>query len=146
VHDIPLWTSSDFAAPLPRGPGADGSVMDSVFDIDVEWRADHPIVAHVFGAIDLLTVPALRRCVDGNLDAEHGLVVDLSQVDFLAAAGLTVLTDAERRAVRDNRAWAVVASTRPVLRPLEVLGLVERLPTYETVPDAVAAVRAAVPG
>ncbi len=146
MHDIPLWTGSDFAAPLSRGPGDDESPADALFDIDVEWRADHPVVAHVSGAIDLLTVPALRMCVDGHLDAEQGLVVDLSQVDFLAAAGLTVLTDAERRAARDHRAWAVVASTRPVLRPLEVLGLVECLPTYETVPDAVAAVRAAVPG
>jgi anti-sigma B factor antagonist len=143
VHDIPLWASSEFAAPLPRSPG-DDLPPDPLFDIDVERLADRPVVAHVFGAVDLMTAPALRLCVDDNLDARQGLVVDLTCVDFLAAAGLTVLADAGDRASRDNRAWAVVASSRPVLRPLEVLGLAGTLPTYDTVPDAVAAVRAAV--
>lgn len=146
MHEIPLWASSDFVAPLPRGPG-DDIPTDPIFDIDVERLVDQPVVAHVFGAVDLLTAQELRVCVDHNLDAERGLVVDLTCVGFLAAAGLTVLADAGERASRDNRAWAVVASSRPVLRPLEVLGLVQRLPTYDSVPDAVAAVRAAaVPG
>lgn len=121
--------------------------MDQTFDvefvIDVERRTNHPVVAHVIGAIDLLTTPALQMCVEDNADAEGGLVLDLSRVDFLAASGLTVLTDTDRRAMRDNRVWAMVANSRPVLRPLEVLGLVDLLPTYDTVPDAVAAVRAA---
>lgn len=141
MHDIPLWSSSDFAAPLPRGPGDNASLTDHVFDIDVEARADQPIVAHVIGAIDLLTARALRMCVDDHLDAGQGMVVDLSRVDFLAAAGLTVLTDTDRRAKLDNRAWAIVANTRPVLRPLEVLGLVDKLPRYDSVPAAVAALR-----
>src|SRR5262245_7466262 len=102
---------------MPRGPG-DDIPTDPIFDIDVERLADQPVVAHVFGAVDLLTAPAFRMCVDDNLDAEQGLVVDLSCVDFLAAAGLTVLADAGDRASRDNRVWAVVASSRPVLRPL----------------------------
>jgi anti-sigma B factor antagonist len=143
VHEIPLWASSDFAAPMPRGPRED-IPTDPIFDIDVERLVDQPVVAHVFGAVDLLTARELRMCVDDNLDAERGLVVDLTCVGFLAAAGLTVLADAGERASRDNRAWAVVASSRPVLRPLEVLGLDQRLPTYDTVPNAVAAVRAAV--
>jgi anti-sigma B factor antagonist len=144
VHNTPLWTSSDFAAPLPRGPGDSESLPGRVFDIEMERRQEHPVIAHVFGAVDLLTVPQLRQCVEENVDNGNGLVLDLSRVDFLAAAGLTVLADADRRVLRDNLAWALVANTRPVLRPLEVLGLRDTLPTYDTVPDAVAAVRAAV--
>jgi anti-anti-sigma factor len=100
-------------------------------------------VAHVFGSIDLLTAQALRMCVDDHVDARCGLVLDLSQVDFLAASGLSVLTDTDDRASRDNIAWAMVANNRAVLRPLEVLGLRYALPTYATVPEAIAAVRAA---
>jgi anti-sigma B factor antagonist len=142
VHKTPWWVSSDIAAPLPRGPGDDES-PDDMFDIDVEHRADQPVVAHVFGSIDLLTAQALRICVDDHVGTNDGLVLDLSRVEFLAASGLTVLADTDRRATRDNLVWAVVANSRPVLRPLEVLRLVHSLPIHDTVPDAVAAVRAA---
>lgn len=141
MHDIPRWTSSDFAASLPRGPG-DRESLTETFDIDVEQRTGQPLVAHVFGAIDLLTATALRMCVDDYIDAPEGLVIDLTGVDFLAAAGLTVLADADSRARTDSRAWAIVADSRPVLRPLEVLGLVDKLPTYDSVSAAVAAIRA----
>lgn len=143
MHDLPLWASSDFAAPLARGPGDGESPTGQTFGIDVERRSDDTVVAHVLGPIDLLTTPAVRKCVEDHIDAEGGLVLNLSHVDFLAASGLTALTDADRRAMRDNRAWGLVANTRPVLRPLEVLGLVGVLPAYHTVQDAVAAVRAA---
>ncbi|HWM02778.1 MAG TPA: STAS domain-containing protein [Actinophytocola sp.] len=116
------------------------SLPTEIFDIDVVRGPDRPTVAHVIGAIDLLTAPALRLCLDDHLDVDGGLVLDLSRVDFLAASGLTVLTDTDRRAARDNLAWAIVANTRPVLRPLEVLGLVDRLPTFDSVPSALAAV------
>jgi anti-anti-sigma factor len=140
-----LWSSEDFAAPLPRGPGNGTSFPAQIFDIEVERRPDRPVVAHVFGSIDLLTAQALRLCVDDHVDADGGLVLDLSQVDFFAASGLTVLADTDTRASRDNLAWALVANTRAVLRPLEVLGLRYTLPTYDTVPEAVAAIRAAAP-
>jgi anti-sigma B factor antagonist len=143
VHNTPWWVSSDIAAPLPRGPG-DGESPDTLFDLDVEQRPGQPVVARVFGSIDLLTAQALRICVDDHVGTNDGLVLDLSRVDFLAASGLTVLADTDRRASQDNLAWAVVANSRPVLRPLEVLGLVGTLPIHETVPDAVAAVRAAL--
>lgn len=144
MHKSPWWVSSDFAAPLPRGPGDDRESPDPMFNIDVEHRADQPVVARVIGSIDLLTAQELRICVDDHVGANDGLVLDLSRVDFLAASGLTVLTDMDERATRDNLAWALVANSRPVLRPLEVLRLTSSLPIHDTVPDAVAAVRAAM--
>lgn len=144
MHNTYRWTSGHLVAPLLRGPGAAESLPSEIIDIDVERGPDRPTVAHIVGAIDLLTAPALRRCVDDNLTADTGLVLDLSGVDFLAASGLTVLTDTDARAARDNVAWGLVANTRPVLRPLEVLGLRDTLPTYDSVPHAVAAVGATV--
>jgi anti-sigma B factor antagonist len=153
VHKFSLWTSSDFAESR-ENPGNDAEIdldfrfagdVAGDFDIELERQAKQPVVAHVRGSVDLLTAPELRRCLDDNVATATGLVVDLTSVDFLGAVGLTVLTDTDRRAVRDHLAWAMVANTRPVLRPLEVLGLCGTLPTYGNVPDAVAAVRAAAP-
>ncbi|MCT2584260.1 STAS domain-containing protein [Actinophytocola sp. S1-96] len=110
----------------------------------VERQPEQPVIAHVTGSIDLLTAPALRVCVEdcihGSRADGNGMVLDLSRVGFLAAAGVTVLADTEHRAGRENLAWAVVANTRPVIRPLDLLGLRDQLPTYDSVPVAVDAV------
>ncbi|HEX2132583.1 MAG TPA: anti-sigma factor antagonist [Actinophytocola sp.] len=148
MHNFPLWTGGEAQTPRPRGPGDlelfPVHLLD--FDIAVERQPDQPVIAHVTGSIDLLTAPALRVCVTDCMDRtgaeDTGMVLDLSRVDFMAAAGVTVLADTEDRAGRKNLAWALVANTRPVIRPLDLLGLREQLPTYESVPHAVDAVSA----
>lgn len=127
------------AAPLQRASGDAESHLPT-FEIKLDREPDRPVVAHVIGPIDLLTAPALRLCVDDNIAGDNGLVLDFSQVDFLAASGLTVLCDTEYKAGREHLAWALVASTRPVIRPLDLMGLRAQLPTYDTVSRAVAAV------
>jgi anti-sigma B factor antagonist len=147
VHNYSLWTDGEVRPPSPRRPGERENrrahVLD--FDIAVERLPEQPVIAHVTGSIDLLTAPALRVCVEdcmhgSRADGNNGMVLDLSRVGFLAAAGVTVLADTETRAGRENLVWAVVANTRPVIRPLDVLGLRTQLPTYESVPSAVDAV------
>lgn len=140
MHNTSLGTDGQVAAPRPRPSSAHESLSAQLFDIDVERAPDRPVVAHVIGPIDLLTAPALRLCVEDNVIDDNGLVLDFTQVDFLAASGLTVLTDTEARATRERLTWALVANTRPVIRPLDLLGLREHLPTYDSVPRAVAAV------
>ncbi|GAA4431302.1 STAS domain-containing protein [Actinokineospora soli] len=71
----------------------------------------------VRGELDLATAPVL----DAHLAAVRDpcVVVDLSAVDFLGVAGITVLLQHRERAT----AFRLVARTRVVLRPLELLGL-----------------------
>lgn len=148
MHNFPIRAGADLRTPTPRGSGdlAGVPVHAFDFDIDVERQPERPVIAHVAGPIDLVTAPALRVCVEDCIDGSRsegtGMVLDLSRVDFMAAAGVTVLTEAGNRAGRENLVWALVANTRPVIRPLDLLGLRERLPTYATVAHAVDAVRA----
>jgi anti-sigma B factor antagonist len=137
MHDTSMWAGGE--APPPRQADSQ-SAPSPFFEIDVERCPDQPVVVHVIGPIDLLTAPALRLCVEDNVNDGRGLVLDFSRVDFLAASGLTVLTDTEERANREQLAWALVANSRPVIRPLDLLGLRQRLPTYHTVRRAVSAV------
>lgn len=139
MHDTSMWVGGE--PPRPRN-GDHPSLRAQFFELDVERRPDHPVVVHVIGPVDLLTSPALRLCVEDNVVDGRGLVLDLSHVDFLAASGLTVLTDTEERASREHLTWALVANSRPVIRPLDLLGLREQLPTYCSVPGAVSAVAA----
>jgi anti-sigma B factor antagonist len=121
MHDTSIWAGHDGLAHRPRGRTDLQSLSVQTFEIDVERKPDRPVVAHVIGPVDLLTAPAVRMCVDDNVDDDRGLVLDFSRVDFLAASGLTVLTDTEERANREHLAWALVANSRPVIRPHDSL-------------------------
>ncbi|WP_308252470.1 STAS domain-containing protein [Pseudonocardia sp. KRD291] len=77
----------------------------------------------VRGEVDTLTSPQLGTALDALLAVETGeLAIDLDGVTFLASSGLGVLINAARRAARGQRTLHVVASSRAVLRPLEVTG------------------------
>ncbi|WP_233158110.1 STAS domain-containing protein [Actinokineospora bangkokensis] len=98
----------------------------------VELVAGDPAVIRVSGALDLVLAPELERLV-ARTPGER-LVVDLTDVDFLASAGMSALV----RAHRERQALRVVATGRVVLRPLEITRLVDELDVYPTVAEAVA--------
>jgi anti-sigma B factor antagonist len=80
------------------------------------------------GENDSTTAPLLRKHLDALLDTEvRELCVDLGQVSFLDSAGLCVLATAHRRAVRQDVRMRVLASSRAVIRPLQITGLGELL-------------------
>lgn len=78
----------------------------------------------VSGEVDSSTAPVLARRVDDALagPAEH-LVVDLCAVTFLDSAGLCVLASVHRRAAERQQTVRILASTRAVVRPLQITGL-----------------------
>jgi anti-sigma B factor antagonist len=95
------------------------------------------LVAYVSGAIDLMTAPTfsdgLRRALEQHPSA---LVVDLSDVDFLAAHGLTELLIADEEA-GGTTIFSVVSSGWATNRPLEITHTDERLAVYPTLDNAI---------
>lgn len=90
----------------------------------------------VDGEIDSSSAPLLRRHLDALLDREvRDVTVDLGRVTFLDSAGLCVLAGAHRRAVRQDVTMRVLASSRAVIRPLQITGLWQLLDA-EQVPSA----------
>jgi anti-sigma B factor antagonist len=95
--------------------------------IDVSAAGPVQIVTAV-GEIDSTSAPLLRQHLDALLDAGvDELTVDLRQVSFLDSAGLCVLATAHRRAVRQDVRMRVLASSRAVIRPMQITGLWELL-------------------
>jgi anti-sigma B factor antagonist len=86
---------------------------------------------HAVGEVDSTSAPVLREQLDALLDRDdvRELVVDLAQVTFLDSAGLCVLAGAHRRAVRQDVTMRVLASSRAVIRPLQITGLWDLLHT-----------------
>ncbi|WP_018684972.1 anti-sigma factor antagonist [Actinokineospora enzanensis] len=114
------WTPATVPEiPLPRGardPGAAVRVTRAG-----RWAA----LARVRGEVDLSTAPAVERALASVLAGPDllVLVVDLSEVDFMAAAGLTALVHTREQARVRAVDLRLVATTRAVLRPLDITGL-----------------------
>lgn len=78
----------------------------------------------VTGEVDSSSAPTLRARLEGLLDSGvTDLTVDLHGVTFLDSAGLCVLAAAHRRAVRTGIRLRVLASSRAVIRPMQITGL-----------------------
>jgi anti-sigma B factor antagonist len=76
------------------------------------------------GEIDSTTAPLLSQHLTELLDSQvRELTVDLRAVSFLDSAGLCVLATAHRRAARQDVRMRVLASSRAVVRPLQITGL-----------------------
>lgn len=97
------------------------------------------VVVSVVGTIDMLTAPLLVESIEFALaNGPTYLVIDLSAVEFLASAGLTVLLQTHHRSATTTRV-AVVADGRATSRPMTLLGLDRTLTIYSTLADALAA-------
>jgi anti-sigma B factor antagonist len=80
-------------------------------------------VLAVRGEIDTLTAPAFTAATEELLAASgEVLVMDLTEVRFLASSGLAVLISAAHRAEDRGVRLRLVITSRAVRRPLEITG------------------------
>jgi anti-sigma B factor antagonist len=115
-------------------PSLDPSSSELV-TIDVSGAGSVQTLTAV-GEIDSTSAPILRQHLDALLDAGlDELTVDLRQVSFLDSAGLCALATAHRRAVRQNVRMRVLASSRAVIRPMQITGLWELLRAEQVAAD-----------
>jgi anti-sigma B factor antagonist len=115
-------------------PSLDTSTTELV-TIDVSTAGPATVVSAA-GEIDSTTAPVLRQHLDSLLDGDvRELTVDLGRVGFLDSAGLCVLATAHRRAVRQDVRMRVLASSRAVVRPLQITGLWELLRAEQVATD-----------
>jgi anti-anti-sigma factor len=104
-------------------PPAD--VAGSANEVTLE-KVGEAFVLRVTGALDLAVAPKLRRLVDrAQRLAPSLLVIDLTEVSFLASTGMAELVRADRLAA--STAVRVVATGRITLRPLELARLTDEL-------------------
>jgi anti-anti-sigma factor len=93
------------------------------------------MVLTVEGTVDMVTAPRFLAAVRAGMQTRPPvLVVDLSGVTFLAAAGLHVL-DVARAEAGDRMLLAVVASGPVTARPIEITGLSDIVDMYPTVTE-----------
>ena len=105
-----------------------------------EGWAGRTAVISVSGVVDMLTSPQLETAIAASLEKKPAaIIVDLSDVDFLASAGMGVLVAARDR-VSESAGFAVVADGPATSRPLKLVGLADVIGMYPTLDEARAAV------
>ncbi|SPM37212.1 Anti-anti-sigma regulatory factor (antagonist of anti-sigma factor), partial [Mycobacterium rhizamassiliense] len=104
---------------------------------------DEAVVLQVSGVIDIITAPSLATHLDVALTGTPAvLVVDLTKVDFLSSAGITVLVEAHRLTQNSATSLRVAAEGAATSRPLQIVGVDKIVGLYPTVDDAVRGQRA----
>ena len=94
------------------------------------------------GVVDMITAPQLEAAIKAALaKAPAGLVVDLSDVEFLASAGMGVLVAAHDDAP-DGIDIHLVAEGPATSRPLKLVGIADIVPLHSTLSEALAAFNA----
>lgn len=107
--------------------------------ISEEWIG-RTVVISASGVLDMLTSPQLEASITTSLQKRpSAIIIDLSDVDFLASAGMGVLV-AARDQVGSHIKFAVVASGPATSRPLKLVGLAELIGLYPTLEEARATV------
>ncbi|WP_242453637.1 STAS domain-containing protein [Mycolicibacterium sp. P9-64] len=106
-----------------------------------ESSVDGVAIVAASGVIDMLTAPQLEAALRDALVKEPGsLVVDLTEVEFLASAGMGVLVAAHEEAGETTR-LCVVAEGPATSRPLKLVGIADIVPLFATLDEAVASLR-----
>lgn len=133
--------AGDERTPDGRENALDGPSSEQLLNVTVSDGDE--LVVTVRGEVDGLTAPRLRHALDDAFDRLTGriLILDLTKVEFLGSPGLRVLLDSARTAARTpgyQPMRVVVDQNRPVVLPIEIVGLDHVLALYESVNDAVA--------
>ncbi|MFG1646794.1 STAS domain-containing protein [Amycolatopsis sp. NPDC049252] len=111
--------------------GSPAAVPFGAFRI-ARTEQDGAVVLDVSGDVDTTTAPAVVQAADEVLAAAPRLLVlDLSNVEFLASPGLTALLMIHRNA-GPGTAVRIVATGRATLRPIQLTGLEDSLSLFPT--------------
>ncbi|KMO79954.1 Anti-sigma-F factor antagonist RsfB [Mycolicibacterium obuense] len=93
----------------------------------------------VSGVVDMLTSPQLESAIDAALAQKpSAVVIDFTNVEFLASAGMGVLVAAHDKAGSEV-AFSVVADGPATSRPLKLVGIAEIVSLYPSLDEALAA-------
>lgn len=118
--------------------GAEGAAASSQCVVTERW-VDRVAVISVSGVVDMLTSPQLESAIDAALEQRPaGVVIDFTDVEFLASAGMGVLVAAQDKAGQDL-SLRVVAEGPATSRPLKLVGVADIVSLHPSLDEALAA-------
>ncbi len=109
--------------------------------VSEEWTG-RVVVVSASGVVDMLTAPELDRAIRAALAQQpDGVVIDFTEIEFLASAGMGVLVAIHDEVTPDVR-LCVVADGPATSRPLKLVGIADLIKLYATREEALSALSA----
>ncbi|MEJ2856364.1 MULTISPECIES: STAS domain-containing protein [unclassified Saccharothrix] len=104
-------------------------------------EVDRVVVVRLAGELDMVSERGPEDEVRARIAARPpAVVLDLREVTFFGSNGISLVLSAWQQARSNQVGFALVADSRPVLRPLEVTDVLTVVSVFGTLDDAVASV------
>lgn len=119
------------------------SQMDDLVRVQIEQRdGDDVVVARLSGELDIAGAePVGKRIAEAVPSSARGVVVDMTELDFIDSSGISMLFSLARRVGSRRQELRVVAPAgRPVARVLEIVEFQRAAPVHADVDSAVAGI------
>jgi anti-sigma B factor antagonist len=119
----------------PHAP--EPSADDGGAEVSTRWIG-RVVVVMVSGEVDMLTAPGVADAIShAAAESPAAVIVDLTDVEFLASAGMSVLITAHD-AITPQTQFGVVADGAATSRPMKLVGVDQIIPLHRTIEDALA--------
>ncbi|MBV9618568.1 MAG: STAS domain-containing protein [Verrucomicrobia bacterium] len=111
-----------------------------------EGRHGHIHVLHLTGELDMHRAPDLRSVFRAKAESAcPALIVELSGVDFIDSTGIAVLIEYLRDSAAFGGQFCVAGLTGTLSNSFDIVGLDKAIPIFDTVEEAVDALRDGYP-
>lgn len=92
------------------------------FRVETETRSDGTAFVSVAGELDMYTAPRLEQELASAIAGRQGVIVDLTECEFLDSSALGVLL-AARESLENGPELVLVASDHNILKIFQITGL-----------------------
>lgn len=125
-----------------KGVVAGAAAAPTGCEVTERWVGETCVLG-VSGVVDMVTLNQFEAAIDAAATkAPAALVVDMSEIDFLASSGMNALVVAYSELTPATR-FVVVADGPATSRPLKMLGIADLIDVFATLEEALAAVKSA---
>ena len=116
----------------------------SVESVEEAWLSSQSrgdcMVITIRGDLDIVTSPQLDECLSAAESTHNRIILDLTAVDFLDTSALAVIVGHWKQAEAAGGTLALAGARYRYTKTLWITGLADRLPRYDTLEQAIAAV------
>lgn len=114
--------------------------MEDLVGVEIEQRDDDVVVARLTGELDISAAERTgKRIAEAVPSSARGLVVDMSELEFMDSSGVSMLFSLARQVGSHRQQLRVVAPPgRPVSRVLQIVEFDRAAPVDADVESAVA--------
>ena len=103
---------------------------------------DEVTIVEISGSLDANTVPEAQDVIMPLVVPDCLLVMDMSECEYVSSAGLRLLLMiAKRLKANQSGQWCLAGVSEEIMDVMEMTGFVQFFETFDTVSDAIAAIR-----